>query len=748
MSTASKIKDNGQLQGVVERLTFYSEENAFAILKLKVLGLRELITVCGTMPGVLPGETIHINGSWHNHPKYGRQFNASTFKSIMPATVDGIEKYLGSGMIRGIGPEYAKRLVKAFGKNTLDIIENDIEKLAAVEGIGRKRLEQIKSAWDEQREIRDVMLFLQSYGVSTAYAAKIYKKYGNDAVRVVSENPYRLAMEIWGVGFVTADKIAEKIGIAKDSPIRAEAGVLFVLNELTNAGNVCFPYDSFVDECVKVLEIARENVAIAVSAQAIADNLVIEQSLEGRSGVNSQSVYLSRYYTAEVGISEILKNLNSATRSVKDFDDDKALQWVQKELSIELAKAQKEAVKSAFSEKLLVITGGPGTGKTTIINSIIRVFKRLGLKVALCAPTGRASKRMSEVTHSEARTIHRMLDFSPKEGAFKKNEKNPIEADLLVVDEASMVDTMLMYQLLRALPAAITLILVGDVDQLPSVGAGTVLKDIIESRQVHTVMLNEIFRQSQTSLIVLNAHKINKGESPVLVKDMAKGGGFYFIEESDPEKIVQIILNLNKTLLPERFRMDEYNDIQILTAMNKGLLGTTNLNTELQNSLNPSAFEIQRMGKVFRVGDKVMQVVNNYDKEVFNGDIGRVSNINEELQELIINFYGRPVKYDYKELDEVFLAYAISIHKSQGSEYPAIIIPIHSQHFIMLQRNLIYTAVTRGKRLVVLVGTKQALYMSINNDKERKRYSHLKQRLMSAPSLDIPEQMFSYKRQG
>ncbi|QWR76148.1 SF1B family DNA helicase RecD2 [Candidatus Magnetomonas plexicatena] len=736
----------GQLQGQVEKLTFYSDENAYAILKLKVLGVRELITVCGTMPGVLPGETIHINGSWSNHPKYGRQFNAATFKSIMPATVDGIEKYLGSGMIKGIGPLYAKRLIKTFGKNTLDIIENDIEMLRQVEGIGDKRLEQIKSAWDEQREIRGVMLFLQSYGVSTAYAAKIYKRYGNDSVRVVSENPYRLAMEIWGIGFVIADKIAAKLGVEKNSPIRAEAGVLFVLTELTNAGNVCFPFDSFIDECVKVLEIPKENVVRAISAQVDAGSLVLEDSLEGKTGVNSSMVYLNKYYTAELGITKMIANLKSAPVTINDFDDIKAIDWVQKELHIKLAAAQKEAVRGSFTEKVLIITGGPGTGKTTIINSILRVYKQLGLKISLCAPTGRASKRMSEVTRSEAKTIHRMLDFSPKEGAFKRNEKNPLVADLLVVDEASMVDTMLMYQLLRALPVGITLILVGDVDQLPSVGAGTVLKDIIESKVVHTVMLNEIFRQSQTSLIVTNAHKINKGEGPILVKDLDKAGGFYFLEEKDPEKILEIILQLNKTILPERFDLDTHSDIQILTAMNKGLLGTTNLNAELQNALNPEAAGIQRMGKTLRIGDKVMQVVNNYDKEVFNGDIGRINDINEELQELKINFYGRLVTYDYKELDEVYLAYAISIHKSQGSEYPAVIIPIHTQHYIMLQRNLIYTAVTRGKRLVVLVGTKQALYMAVNNDKERKRYSRLKQRLMQVSSLDIPELMFSYKK--
>ncbi|MBF0465748.1 MAG: ATP-dependent RecD-like DNA helicase [Nitrospirae bacterium] len=747
MSTEAKTKDSGQLQGQVERLTFYSDDNAYAILKLKVLGVRELITVCGTMPGVLPGESIHVNGSWQTHPKYGRQFNAASFKSIMPATVDGIEKYLGSGMIKGIGPSYAKRLVEAFGKHTLDIIENDIESLRRIEGIGDKRLEQIKTAWDEQREIRSVMLFLQSYGVSTAYAAKIYKRYGNDSVQIVSENPYRLAMEIWGIGFVIADKIAAKLGVEKNSPIRAEAGVLFVLKELTDAGNVCFPFDSFIDECVKVLEIPKENVALAVSVQADTDSLVVEDSIEGKTGVNSSVVYLNKYYTAELGITKMIAKLKSAPVTLNDFDGVEAIDWVQKELHIKLAKAQQEAVKSSFAEKVLIITGGPGTGKTTIINSILRVYKRLGLKISLCAPTGRASKRMSEVTRSEAKTIHRMLDFSPKEGAFKRNEKNPLIADLLVVDEASMVDTMLMYQLLRALPVGITLILVGDVDQLPSVGAGTVLKDIIESKIVHTVMLNEIFRQSQTSLIVTNAHKINKGEGPILVRDLDKAGGFYFLEEKDPEKILAIILHLNKTILPERFDLDTHNDIQILTAMNKGLLGTTNLNAELQNALNPEAAELQRMGKTLRVGDKVMQIVNNYDKEVFNGDIGRINDINEELQELKINFYGRLVTYDYKELDEVYLAYAISIHKSQGSEYPAVIIPIHTQHYIMLQRNLIYTAVTRGKRVVVLVGTKQALYMAVNNDKERKRYSRLKQRLVQVSSLDIPEAMFSYKKQ-
>jgi exodeoxyribonuclease V alpha subunit len=641
--------------------------------------------------------------------------------------VAGIEKYLGSGLIKGIGPVMAKRIVKKFERETLDIIEQEIEKLTEVDGIGSKRIEMIKKAWADQKEIRQVMLFLQSRGVSSAYATKIFKTYGNEAIEIVQENPYRLATDIFGIGFLTADRIAEKLGFAKDSELRAEAGILYVLNQLADDGHVYYPLQPLMKECQEVLEVDPEILSKALTSLNANQNIVIEDV--GAKISDDQAVYLAKFHLSETNIAARLKALINAPKSIRAIDPDKALQWVQKQLDITLAPKQVEAVKRAVTDKVLVITGGPGTGKTTIIKAILNIFSQCGIKIMLAAPTGRAAKRMSEATGQPAKTIHRLLEYSIQKGGFQKNDQTPLKCDLLIIDEASMIDTILMHHLLKAIPPKATFILVGDVNQLPSVGAGNVLHDIIASGSVPVMELNEIFRQARESLIIVNAHKINQGQMPGFKPSVHKLADFYFIEQEEPEKVLGIILELVKERIPKRFGFDPIDDIQVLTPMHKGMVGAGNLNLELQNALNPGLDSLSRGGKNFRINDKVMQVQNDYEKEVFNGDLGRIVRINLEAQEVTIHFDGKKVPYDYPDLDEVVLAYAISIHKSQGSEYPAVVIPILTQHYVLLQRNLIYTAVTRGKKLVVMVGSQRALAIGIGNDKTRKRFTHLRDRL-------------------
>jgi exodeoxyribonuclease V alpha subunit len=719
------------LQGQIERITYTNDENGFTIAKVKVYGRRDLVTVVGSLVAPMPGEIIKMKGEWSNHPKYGEQFKIVHYRTQVPATVYGIQKYLGSGLIKGIGPIMAKRIVEVFGKETLDVIEHDIEKLDEVSGIGKKRIQMIKRAWEEQKEIREVMIFLQAHGVSSGYATKIFKQYGSESIKVVRENPYRLAMDIFGIGFVTADRIAEKLGFTKDSELRAEAGILYVLNQLSDEGHVYYPYEPLIEKCQEILEVEREVLVKAFETIALDKRIVIEdlnQNLE-ELRENNKAVYLAKFHFSETRIATRLKTLINAPRSVREIDAEKAITWVQQQLDITLAERQVEAVKCAARDKVLVITGGPGTGKTTIINAILKIFVKLGVNIMLAAPTGRAAKRMSEATGQEAKTIHRMLEYSIQKGGFQKNEEHTLKCDLLIVDEASMIDTILMHHLLKAVPPKATFILVGDVNQLPSVGAGNVLNDIITSGAVRVVELNEIFRQAQESSIVVNAHKINSGLMPSLKPSGRKVDDFYFVEQEDPEKVLKIILDLTKERIPTRFGFDPIDDIQVLTPMHRGTVGAANLNVELQNVLNPGEGVLVRGGKSFRVNDKVMQIKNNYDKEVFNGDIGRITGIDSESQEVTISLDGRDVLYDYTDLDEVVPAYAVSVHKSQGSEYPAVIIPVLTQHYVLLQRNLIYTAVTRGRKLVVMVGTRKALAIGIKNDKTQKRYTYLKYRL-------------------
>ena len=720
-----------ELQGQIERITYTNEENGFTIARLKVYGQRDLVTVVGNLMAPTPGEILKMKGEWADHAKYGGQFKIVQYKTTVPASVYGITKYLGSGLIKGIGPVMAKRIVKQFGKETLDVIENDIEKLAEIDGIGKKRIGMIKNAWEDQKEIREVMLFLQTHNVSSGYATKIFKHYGNRSIQVVKENPYRLATDIFGIGFVTADHIAEKLGFSKDSELRAEAGILYVLHQLADEGHVYYPYEALVKKCQEILAVDREVLVKAFGTIAVDKRIVIEDLNEHieEFAENKKAVYLAKFHVSETGIATRLKRLVKAPGSIREIDPDKAIEWVQKQLAITLAGRQVEAVKCAVANKVMVITGGPGTGKTTIINAILKIFSTLKVNIMLAAPTGRAAKRMTEATGHKAKTIHRMLEYSIRKGGFRKNVDYPLDCDLLIVDEASMIDTILMHHLLKGIPPTATFILVGDVDQLPSVGAGNVLKDIIASGAIPVVELNEIFRQAKESLIIINAHKINSGLLPSPKQSDNKLDDFYFIEQEDPAEVVRIILELTKERIPERFGFDAVDDIQVLTPMHKGIVGAGNLNVELQSTLNPGQGGVMRGNRNYRLNDKVMQIKNNYDKEVFNGDIGRITRIDEDARKVTISFDGRDRAYEYTDLDEIILAYAVSVHKSQGSDYHAVIIPIVTQHYILLQRNLIYTAITRGRKLVVMVGTRKALAIGVKNDKTKRRYTYLRYRL-------------------
>ena len=720
------------LQGQIERITFTSEETGYTVAKIKVYGRRDLVTIIGNIINPTPGEIIKMKGEWGNHPKYGEQFKIVFCQTTTPASVYGIEKYLGSGLIKGIGPVMAKRIVKMFKEKTLEVIENEINKLVDVEGIGQKRIGMIRKAWEEQKEIRAVMIFLQAHGVSSGYAAKIFKQYGNEAIKIVQENPYRLTTDIFGIGFITADKIAEKLGFAKDSELRAAAGILYVLHELTDEGHVYYPYDPLIKKCKEMLDIDREIIVKAIGTVAVDKQIVIEDINQDLAEFqeNNKAVYLAGYHIAEKNLAVRLKTLVNAPQAIRKIDSEKAIQWVQEKLSITLADKQIEAVQRASENKVMIITGGPGTGKTTIINAILKIFSAVKANIMLAAPTGRAAKRMSETTGHESKTIHRLLEYNMRKGGFQKNEESPLDCDLLIVDEASMIDTLLMHHLLKAIPVTATFIMVGDVNQLPSVGAGNVLKDIIDSGILPVVQLNEIFRQAKESSIIVNAHKINEGIIPNLKSNQDKVDDFYFIEQEDPEKVLEMIINLVRERIPKRFGFNSVNDIQVLTPMHRGTVGAGNLNIELQKALNPGEEGVLRGGRLFKVNDKVMQIVNNYDKEVYNGDIGRIAAIDEEAKEVKVIMDDRDIVYDYSDLDELVHAYAVSVHKSQGSEYPAVVIPILTQHYVLLQRNLLYTGVTRGKKLVVIVGTKKAMAIAVKNNKTEKRYTLLKQRLI------------------
>lgn len=725
-----------KLTGQIETITYANEDNGYIVAKVTAQGHSEPVTVVGRLPAVAPGEILDMSGTWKDHSKYGEQFEVGTYTIKVPATVYGIRKYLGSGLIKGLGPKMAERIVGAFGKETLDVIEHHIEKLIRIEGIGKKRVESIRTAWTEQKEIRDVMIFLQTFGVGIGYAAKIFKKYKGRSVQVVKSNPFRLADDLFGVGFKTADAIAEKLGFPKDASLRIEAGVIHLLKQFADEGHVYYPYNGFVHKSRDVLEVNTEIVQGAIDRLAAEKKIVIEKAdayIPLHSKGREERVYLTGFYQSEANVAGRLNQIMSASRSIREMNVRNAIEWAQKKLSIHLAEQQVEAIRCVLENKITIITGGPGTGKTTIVGALLKIFGSLRIRILLAAPTGRAAKQLSEATGYEARTIHRMLEFSMHKGGFQKNENNPLDCDLLVVDEASMIDIALMQSLLKAVQNETTLVLVGDVYQLPSVGPGTVLKDMISSEVFPVIELNKIFRQARESQIVVNAHKINNGILPAFGAESSPAArkDFYFRERHAPEEVLAFILELVKVHLPER-GFDRLTDIQVLTPMNKGIVGVENLNRELQKALNPGEDCVMRGSKNFRLNDKVMQIKNNYDKGVFNGDIGRIQKIRPIDQEIHVLFDGRTVKYDYSELDEIVLAYAITVHKSQGSEYPAVIFPVVSQHYILLQRNLIYTAVTRAKDMVVIIGTKKAMSMAVKNDRTQRRFTSLADRLRSA----------------
>jgi exodeoxyribonuclease V alpha subunit len=711
------------LAGLVERVTFHNEENGFCVLRVKARGQRDLITVLGHAAVIAAGEFVQASGNWTNDRTHGVQFRASFLKATAPTTIEGIEKYLGSGMIRGIGPIYAKKLVRAFRDAVFDVIEQEPGRLREVTGIGPKRAERIVGGWAEQKVIREIMLFLHSNGVGTSRAVRIYKTYGSDAVQLISENPYRLARDIRGIGFRTADQIAAKLGIEKTALIRVRAGIAYALTEAMDEGHCGLPAEGLIPLTQTLLEVPTELVETALGLE-LEGGAVIADDLESH-----RCVFLAGLYRAEREIAEKLKTLAIGRAPWPAIDADKAIPWVEQRTKLVLADSQREAVRVALVSKVLAITGGPGVGKTTLVNSILKILLVKTTAIALCAPTGRAAKRLSESTGLEAKTIHRLLETDPRTGGFRRNEEAPLDCDLLVVDETSMVDVTLMRAVLRALPTRAALLLIGDVDQLPSVGPGQVLSDIIASGAVSVVRLTEIFRQAAESRIVTNAHRINQGQMPDLAP--AEGGDFYFVDAAEPEEGVRKFLAIVQDRIPKRFGLHPIRDIQVLCPMNRGGLGARSLNIELQNALNPPGeVRIERFGWTFCPDDKVMQIENDYDKEVYNGDLGLVSRIDIEESELTADFEGREVVYGFAELDELVLAYATTIHKSQGSEYPAVVIPLTTQHYPMLQRNLVYTGVTRGKRLVVLVGQRKALAIAVKGSRAGQRWSKLREWLM------------------
>lgn len=712
------------LAGTIERVTFHSEESGFAVLKVKVSGKRDLMCVVGHVIQVSAGEYIDCSGTWINNKEYGLQFQASNIKIVMPQTLEGIEKYLGSGLIKGIGPHFAKILVQAFGDKVFDIIEHEPQRLKELHGIGAHRQERILSSWSDQKVIREIIIFLHSHGVGTARAVRIYKTYGKDAIAKVTENPYRLALDIRGIGFKTADNLAIRLGIAKDSMIRAQAGVCHVLQELCSVGNCAVEREELIETAVKLLEIESTKIEEAIREEEKAER-IIQEYIEGKVCFFPASLYF-----AELGVVKHLKRLKEGKLWTEGIHIENAIPWVESKTKLELSSTQKDALRVALQNKIVIITGGPGVGKTTLINSLLKILQTKTAKILLCAPTGRAAKRMSESTQSDAKTLHRLLEFDAKKYDFKRNQNNPLDAQVVVVDEMSMVDLNLMYSLLKAIPNEATLILVGDVDQLPSVGPGAVLSNLIDSGFIATVRLTEIFRQAKSSQIVVNAHRINQGDFPYFSKQGDQLSDFYFVEANTPENIYEKLMHVVMHRIPKRFGFDPIREIQVLVPMNRGGLGVRSLNSELQKQLNPNqTVYIERFGSRFGISDKVIQTVNNYDKEVFNGDIGFITHVDPEEGLLEILFEGRHVEYDASELDELSLAYATTIHKAQGSEYPAVVIPITTQHYTLLERNLLYTGVTRGKSLVVVIGQAKALAMAIRTVRSSKRLTNLKTRL-------------------
>ncbi len=743
-----------QLRGTVERVTFYSEETGYSVVRLSVTGQRDpsgqasgrgLVTVVGNLPEVQPGESLRLEGEWTTHQQYGRQFKVERCQQVLPATVEGIKKYLGSGLVKGVGPVTAARIVQRFGADTLHVLDEEPRRLREALGVGKKRAAAIAKAWEEQKHIREVMLFLSSHGVTTGLAVKIYKTYGDDALSVVQSDPYRLARDIWGVGFKTADKIARDLGLPPDAPSRVQAGVAYALGQRADEGHVYAPEPDLTKEATELLEVPPELVADAIEALD-AEEVVHRETLVypppssspfhggdrgGASVRETRAVYLAPFYYGEIGVTNRLRALvkSPATRLLpfRSVDWDNLLRQVTRDSAVELSPQQHEAVRAALTHKVTVLTGGPGTGKTVSVRTVIAALEAMNCRYALCAPTGRAAKRLSEATGRPAKTVHRLLEYSPMDG-FRRNEENPLDVDCLIVDESSMLDLLLTNHLLKAVDPAAHMLFVGDIDQLPSVGAGDVLRDVIASDRAAVVRLTTIFRQAADSGIVVNAHRINRGEFPIL----NEFDDFYFFSKEDPEEAADLLVDVVQHRIPEKFGFDPVDDVQVLAPMYRGACGVRNLNTRLQEALNPASPkkpERRLGGRLFRVGDKVMQTTNSYLRETFNGDIGRIKAIDPVEQTLAVSIDGRPVVYDWGEADELVHAFAVSVHKSQGSEYPAVVMPMLTQHFLLLQRNLFYTGITRAKRLVVLVGTRRAIAIAVHNAKVRERHSGLSVRL-------------------
>ena len=727
-----------QLRCAVERITYRNDESGYTVLRCSARGYQDLITVVGSMPETHPGSSLQLEGEWRVDAKYGRQFSVTTFEETMPATAYGIEKYLGSGLVKGIGPKYARRIVQKFGTDTLDVIEENPERLLEVNGIGRVRLDRITKSWQEQREIRNIMLFLQGHDVSTGHATKIFKAYGSDSIRVVRDNPYRLADDIWGIGFHTADTIAQKLGFDLQRPERLRSGLLYTLNRLSEEGHCYATEQQLLQAGTELLAVETAPLEAVLQTMIFAGDLIAEPCI-AENGTAETAIYLPPFFHSEAGAAKRLLEISGSAPMIP-VNRNGLADRVQRRTGKQYDEVQLQAILTAVTSKILILTGGPGTGKTTTTQGIISAFREAGAKVLLAAPTGRAAKRLSETTGMEAKTIHRLLEVKPPEG-YQRNADNPLEGDVLIVDESSMIDIMLMYNLLKAVPDRMTLILVGDVDQLPSVGAGNVLRDLIDSECFPVIRLNRIFRQAQTSRIVTNAHRINAGQMP----DLSNGRNtdFFFVDVEkavrekgqDPgeatavsEQATEEILRLVREKLPHYYRLRP-RDIQVLTPMQRGTAGAANLNLLLQAAVNPGGEGLRRGGVEFRRNDKVMQIRNNYEKEVFNGDIGFIQAVDLEDRSLTVSFDGRPVKYDVTELDELVLAYATTVHKSQGSEYPVVVMPVVMSHYVMLQRNLIYTGVTRAKKGMILVGTKKALSCAVRNVSVRKRNTLLAKRL-------------------
>ena len=746
------------LQGILERIVFENPDNGYTVGRFSARGHPERVTVVGNLVSVNPGESLILQGTWVNTAQYGRQFKIERYATILPANIVGLRKYLGSGLIKGIGPKMAARIVNKFGMDTMDIIEQAPEKLARIPGIGKKRVKMIQQAWAAQHEVKNVMLFLQSHNVSPAHAAKIYKTYENEAIPIVTENPYRLADDIYGIGFVTADTIAQKLGMEKDAPQRVQAGIKYVLSQKADEGHVFQHRAELIEACREILAQEPEAIEAGILALAEKDEIILpdtadrhphpmesgelvipvveeEEPQTAHPAADTDAIYLAPFYYAELGVanqfSRLLSKWNRERSSPLQIDA--SLRQLEAAMHIRFASQQREAIHTALSEQTMILTGGPGTGKTTTTVGMIRLFEAEGRHIALTAPTGRAAKRLSETTGREAKTIHRLLEFSPQENGFKRNRRNPLEADVVIVDEMSMVDMVLMNRFMQAIRPGATLILIGDTDQLPSVGAGNVLRALIDSGKIPVIKLTEIFRQAQQSMIVTNAHRINTGEFPQLTGPADRN--FFFIQETEPVAAAELICSLISERLPRHYNYHPMDDIQLLCPMRRGVLGSENLNKQLQEVLNPaggiSSPEAIRGWQAFRVGDKVMQVRNNYDYEVFNGDIGRIIGINSVEKKVRVQLPDKQVDYDMADLGELVLAYATTIHKAQGSEYPAVVIPLHTQHSLMLQRNLLYTGITRAKERVVIVGTKQALGLCIRNNQVMERNSYLAERMQS-----------------